>query len=277
MSDPEDDARRLRSRRTIVTGAAAAALASMVASGRAQAASGEPVLQGRVNAAGTARTTLDSRAASSTLQVTNTVGRAVVAKTSQRDAFAVLAVNEAPRTGTGAGLRAESHRHDAIQARSFSGTSAGIFAFNTAASRQTAGVVGRAFTGVAGLATRAAGWGVVSIGDAGIEGDLFVNGRIFQPTSAAAGTAQLSASGTAHIQPAITAERGAPYDYQLTAIGSAMPNLHVVEGADGAFTIHGGNPGGRVSWQRTRRIDSAVMAHALAANQLPTLSAYTDR
>ncbi len=276
MNEPAADARRLRSRRTVVTGAAAAALASVVASGRAQAAAGKPVLQGLENAAGPARTTPASRAESSTLLVTNSVGRAVVAKSSQRDAFAVLAVDEAGRVGNGAGLRAESRKHEAIQARSFSGSRAGIFGLNTTQSRGAFGVVGRATVGVLGVARVGSGWGVFSAGDAGVDGDLFVNGRILQPNSAAAGTAELNGSGSALVR-AGHAESGAQYHYQLTAIGAPMPNLHVVERADGAFAIAGGKPGGRVSWQRARRAEETLTAQARPAKQQPATAAYKER
>ena len=55
-----------------------------------------------------------------------------------------------------------------------------------------------------------------------------------------------------------------------------MPNLHVVEGPDGSFTIKGGKPGGRVSWQRTERAEPELTAQSVSVEQLPDLSAYLE-
>jgi hypothetical protein len=278
MGDQTDGTRAPRTRRTILTGAAAAAVASVLASQRTEAAAGDPILQGQTNTVGPFRTALASTASTTTLHVSNTVGRALVATTQSRDAFGLFAANTAGRhRGEGAAVRAEGRQVDAIQGETFGVNRAGVVGINRKANDRAVGVVGVASQGVGvlGIATRRRlGWAVYAAGDVAIEGNLFINGRILQP-AAASGTTQLTGSGTARVRvPA--EERGASYDYQLTAIGAAMPNLHVVERADGGFTIRGGQPGGRVSWQRIKRTDAAALG-ALASTRHPDLSGYLER
>src|SRR5207245_6251051 len=57
------------------------------------------------------------------------------------------------------------------------------------------------------------------------------------------------------------------FRYQLTAIGAAAPNLHVgQEIANHQFSIAGGAPGAKVSWQVTGvRHDAYAKAHPLLA------------
>ena len=90
-----------------------------------------------------------------------------------------------------------------------------------------------------------------SEGDAVVVGDLEVTGTISGAGSAETGTVALDGDGTATVVPVTIDNTGADYDYQLTAIGAAMPNLHLVEHGDGRFRVAGGKPGGAVSWQRT--------------------------
>jgi hypothetical protein len=56
------------------------------------------------------------------------------------------------------------------------------------------------------------------------------------------------------------------FRYQLTAIGAPAPNLHVAqEVSSGQFTIAGGQPGMKISWQVTGvRHDAYARAHPLA-------------
>jgi hypothetical protein len=56
-----------------------------------------------------------------------------------------------------------------------------------------------------------------------------------------------------------------------------MPDLHVVERSDGTFTIKGGKPGGRVSWQRVKRSSDTASLGTLASTRHPDLSGYLDR
>jgi len=82
----------------------------------------------------------------------------------------------------------------------------------------------------------------------------------------------LNANGTATVVPVIIGSGDADYDYQLTAIGAAMPHLHLVKHAGGTFGIAGGTPGGEVSWQRTKRTDPAALRRVLAkANDMGPL------
>jgi hypothetical protein len=273
VNDQSEAKHAQRTRRTVLTGAAAATVASVLARGRAAAAPGDPVLQGRNNDAGATRTTLSSSAPSSTLRVINTAASGLVATSSNRDSFAIYAQNNAGRAGAGAGMRVECRKGDGIQGRSFVGTRAGVFGLNTTRNQNAVGVVGRASVGVAGVARTRAGFGLVSVGRAFVSGNLFVNGRIFQGGTSA-GTSELDASGSAVVD--AEAASDAVYDYQLTAVGVAMPNLHVVEGPDGSFTIKGGKPGGRVSWQRTARAEPELTAQSVSVEQLPDLSAYLE-
>jgi len=59
------------------------------------------------------------------------------------------------------------------------------------------------------------------------------------------------------------------FEYQLTAIGAAMPTLHVAEEiANNHFKIAGGQPGKQVSWQVTaRRDDPWVRTHGAPVEQ----------
>ena len=72
-----------------------------------------------------------------------------------------------------------------------------------------------------------------------------------RPENVYSGLVELDGRGEATVAlpdyfPAINAP---PYRYSLTAVGGAMPNLHVSrEVAGNTFGIAGGAPGGRVSW-----------------------------
>jgi hypothetical protein len=67
------------------------------------------------------------------------------------------------------------------------------------------------------------------------------------------GMAVLDASGAAVVTlPAWFEALNRDFRYQLTPIGAAMPNLHVVQEIEGnAFRIAGGKPGLKASWQVT--------------------------
>ncbi|WP_375477354.1 hypothetical protein [uncultured Jatrophihabitans sp.] len=59
------------------------------------------------------------------------------------------------------------------------------------------------------------------------------------------------------------------YRYQLTAIGAAGPDLHIAsEVADNKFTVAGGKPGMKVSWQVTGiRQDAYAKAHPIVVEE----------
>lgn len=84
------------------------------------------------------------------------------------------------------------------------------------------------------------------------------------------GMAKLDGKGEAWVSlPAWFEALNANYRYQLTAIASASPNLHVgAEIDNGRFKIAGGNPGGKVSWQVTGvRHDAYADAHRLKVEE----------
>jgi hypothetical protein len=78
------------------------------------------------------------------------------------------------------------------------------------------------------------------------------------------GVAELDAAGRAVIELPQWFERlNSCFRYQLTALGGPAPNLHVAqEVARSQFTISGGQPNGKVSWQITGiRQDAWANAH----------------
>jgi hypothetical protein len=83
------------------------------------------------------------------------------------------------------------------------------------------------------------------------------------------GVATLDGNGTAKVRlPAyFSALNSGDYRYQLTPIGAAMPDLHIAgEIAGNAFSLAGGMPGMRVSWQVTAvRNDPYLRDHPVAA------------
>src|SRR5208282_2432797 len=83
------------------------------------------------------------------------------------------------------------------------------------------------------------------------------------------GVAVLDASGSATVNlPDWFEAVNGDFRYQLTAIGSSAPNLHIAqEVSNGQFTIGGGQPGMKVSWQVTGvRHDAYANAHPLQAS-----------
>jgi len=78
------------------------------------------------------------------------------------------------------------------------------------------------------------------------------------------GVSTLDTSGVAVIKmPSYFEAANSDYRYQLTAIGAAMPDLHVAsEMANGQFTVAGGKAGMKVSWQVTGvRADKWALAN----------------
>jgi hypothetical protein len=139
--------------------------------------------------------------------------------------------------------------------------------------------------GVWGIGQSASGFGVYSTGNAHVIGNLTVSGtksfQVDHPLDPAnrylrhhctegaealthySGNVTLDASGTAEVAlPAWFAGVNEEVRYGLTPLGAAMPELHVAgEVTDNRFTIAGGPPGGRVSWQlscRRRGVDGPI-------------------
>lgn len=77
------------------------------------------------------------------------------------------------------------------------------------------------------------------------------------------GTVVLDGKGTALVElPAYFEALNREFDYQLTPIGAAMPDLHVADEISGnRFRIAGGKPGRRVSWQVTAARNDAYVKH----------------
>ncbi|HWY55258.1 MAG TPA: hypothetical protein VNZ03_12390 [Terriglobales bacterium] len=84
------------------------------------------------------------------------------------------------------------------------------------------------------------------------------------------GNAVLDGEGKGRVEfPAWFAAINDDFRYQLTAIGAPGPNLYVAEEIQGnSFTIAGGRPGMKVSWQVTaRRNDAYMKAHPYVVEQ----------
>ncbi len=91
-----------------------------------------------------------------------------------------------------------------------------------------------------------------------------------EPLNVYSGTAVLDASGAAQVQlPAYFEAINRDFRYQLTAIGAAMPNLHVARKIErNSFVIGGGQPGGEVSWEvKGVRNDAYMRQHGAPVEQ----------
>lgn len=146
----------------------------------------------------------------------------------------------------------------------------GVFAYTSGQGQGAVGVLGH---------TDSAGYAGFFEGDVGVAGTLLANDKQFLIDNPANpeneylshvciesdemknlydGVVTLDENGGATVVlPDWFTALNADYRYQLTAIGGAMPNLHIAdEMANGRFAIAGGVVGKRVSWQVTgRRID----------------------
>lgn len=86
------------------------------------------------------------------------------------------------------------------------------------------------------------------------------------------GVAQLNDKGQAVVKlPGWFAKLNTEFRYQLTALGDAMPQIHVArEIESNQFTIAGGKPNGRVSWQVTGiRNDQYAQEHSFSVEGNP--------
>ena len=96
------------------------------------------------------------------------------------------------------------------------------------------------------------------------------------------GNVVLDESGEGQVEfPAWFVAINEDFRYQLTAIGAPGPNLYVSEEIkDNSFTVAGGRPGMKVSWQVTaRRNDAYMRAHPYVVEQdkpEPERGYYTD-
>ncbi len=178
-----------------------------------------------------------------------------------------------------------------VYGESASTAGTGVYGRATAASGNTAGVVGNSTSvdgvGVFGGSEGSTGIGIYGtapgtgyagyfLGNVHVIGNLSATGsksfKIDHPLDPANrylyhfaqeapevqnvynGVATLDAQGEATVTlPAyFSALNTGPFRYQLTAIGAAMPNLHIAQEIQGnAFRIAGGVPGKKVSWEVT--------------------------
>lgn len=145
--------------------------------------------------------------------------------------------------------------------------------------------------GVMGQAGTASTWGLYSIGNAGIQGTLSKSAgsfRIDHPLdpehkylchsfvespdmmNVYNGVVVLDSNGEAEVTlPDYFGALNRDYRYQLTAIGVPGPRLHVrSEIRDNRFTIAGGKPGAKVSWQVTGiRQDDYAREHPIVVEE----------
>jgi hypothetical protein len=246
------------------------------------------------------------------LRASSGFGDAASVLTSHRNRSGLFARNGAPRTGGGAAVEAFGKHNHGVVGSTTAAVRYGLLARNSATtagragaavraeggrnhgvvgvnntnrsgvaglSANGAGVSGLGHFGVYGLADTAADWGVVSDGDARVTGNLYVDGVIIDGRLASvSGTVSLDANGTATVVPQQATARGrAGFDYQLTAIGAPMPNLHVIERRDDSFQIAGGQPGGRVSWHRGHRSGAMSTTAASSPKPRPDLAARREQ
>ena len=201
------------------------------------------------------------------------------------------------RNSSGYGLRASSDSNDGVSALSSGANKSGVFGYN--GSPDGYAIYGENTTGMYGYL--ASGWcGVYgySTGDIGsmagyFQGDIEVTGNVNMSASASRidhpldpedrylvhstvessdmmniynGNAVLDSNGRAVVAlPRWFEALNRDFRYQLTPIGAPGPNLYIArEIADNHFTIAGGSPGMKVSWQVTGiRHDPWAEAHRI--------------
>ncbi len=197
----------------------------------------------------------------------------------------------APWRGVVGYATATSGANIGVYGESASTDGSGVYGRATAASGNAAGVVGYSSSavgaGVLGWSDGSSGVGIYGVssatgyagyflGNVHVIGNLSATGsksfKIDHPLDPANrylyhfaqegpevqnvynGVATLDARGEANVTlPAyFSALNTGPFRYQLTAIGAAMPNLHIAQEIEGnAFRIAGGVPGKKVSWEVT--------------------------
>jgi hypothetical protein len=223
------------------------------------------------------------------------------AVTANRYKYGAYFANDAALEGNGAALRVSGKQNiGAVVTTSGSGTYALIVgAVNQAihASAEGTGIYALsrgdgAVYGVYGETLSPDGFGLYSQGDAHVNGTLSKSAGMFKidhPLDPAnkylshsfvespdmlnvySGTVVLSGDGEATVElPDWFDALNGDIRYQLTAVGSAAPDLHVKTRFDrGRFTIAGGHAGQEVSWQLTGiRRDAYAKEHPIVVEQL---------
>lgn len=92
-----------------------------------------------------------------------------------------------------------------------------------------------------------------------------------EPCNLYRGTAKLDGDGTARVElPEYFEAINTDFSYQLTAVGAAMPNLHISKTVSGnRFQISGSAPSMSVTWQVTaQRNDSWVRDNGVLTETL---------
>jgi len=171
------------------------------------------------------------------------------------------------------------------QEQEFYEAGTGVYGINTATAltADAIGVGGEGFVGVGGAPLTPLGFGVVSYGDFLATGDLFAVGvktfAIDHPSDPAnkmlrhaavesdevlniyRGNVVCDASGNAIITlPSYFAAINKDFSYILTPVGAAAPELHVkTEIIGDSFTIAGGKPNMKISWQVTAERNDIYM------------------
>ncbi len=159
-----------------------------------------------------------------------------------------------------------------VTGQSDSSDGVGVWGWNNAPTGNTVGVLG--------CTTSEEGWAVFANGQLGASGTksfqidhplspetqylLHYSTEAPEPLNAYRGMVVLDSSGEAWVQlPDYFESINRDPTYQLTPVGSAMPNLHVaVEVQNNRFKIAGGKPGGKVSWRvEAIRNDRWVQEH----------------
>jgi hypothetical protein len=201
-----------------------------------------------------------------------------------------------------------------LVAQSTSSDAAGVYGYSSSESGLTSGVMGSARSptgkGVTGIAHASTGttygvfgqtsspdgFGLYSDGDAHVNGTLSKSAGSFKidhpldpgnkylshsfvespdMLNVYSGTVSLDGDGEATVElPDWFGALNRDVRYQLTAVGSAAPDLHVKSKVDrGRFRIAGGRGGQEVSWQLTGiRQDAYAVKHAIVVEELKKAS-----
>ncbi len=215
----------------------------------------------------------------------------VVGENNVNNAGAIFGLNNAAASGS------TTNRAPGVIGQGFYGvlgqttTDAGVGVFglntNTGTVNDNAGVWGSStYEGVVGESASATGYGVISATNLGALGDLDVAGlknfKIDHPFDPAnkflvhhsaespevlniyRGNVILDANGQADVSlPSYFKAINTNCSYILTPVGGAAPSLHISKEVSGnSFSIAGGTPGLKVSWQVTaQRNDAYVQMH----------------
>lgn len=279
-----DPVRRRTALRAGAAGVAAAAASVVAISSGAQAAAGQPVVQGGSNVVGTPTTYLFSSGATPTLQVRNTgSGAAAFFFGQNQNGFAGgtgganrygLSAANTGAAGTGAGMAASGGNNTGILANTANADRYAMEAVNLAtAEGMSGGVLADGGQGVGLVAVTdnpqvpalVVGGATVSFGDTILStgalaltytdtAELFGVVSAGRPALTLAGTTTLSADGSATITlppEVVNGADTADASVVATPRSGSMPNLFASVSGTGVVTISGGTASGTVNYQVT--------------------------